>query len=101
MGFIPRSELFPFNNVFVLFTVGANDIRVDQNQSNEVVRMGSLDPRWLSVELDSIDATIKTWTPALCDSYEAALRAFADATGTSVNFPQIHGDLEKRVALNP
>lgn len=35
--------------------------------------MGSLNPQWLSIELESIDATIEKWSPALWASYEASL----------------------------
>ena len=36
--------------------------------------MGSLDPHWLTIELDSIDATIENWSPALWISFEATLQ---------------------------
>ena len=39
--------------------------------------MGSLNPQWLSIELDSIDATIENWSPALWTSYEASLLTLA------------------------
>jgi len=36
--------------------------------------MGSLNPQWLNIELESIDATVENWSSALWDSYEAALQ---------------------------
>ena len=39
--------------------------------------MGSLNPRWLSIELDSIDATMEKWIPALWASYQASLQTLA------------------------
>jgi hypothetical protein len=36
--------------------------------------MGSLNPRWLSIELESIDATVENWSAAVRTSYEAALQ---------------------------
>jgi hypothetical protein len=36
--------------------------------------MGTLNPRWLSIELESIDATVENWSMAIRTSYEAALQ---------------------------
>jgi hypothetical protein len=37
--------------------------------------MDSLNPSWLSIELDSIDADIEKWNEALRTSYEASFGA--------------------------
>ena len=37
--------------------------------------MGSLNPEWLAIELDSIDATAKNWSSAIRASYKAAVDA--------------------------
>jgi hypothetical protein len=37
--------------------------------------MGSLNPRWLTIELESIDATVENWNAAIRTSYEAALQS--------------------------
>jgi hypothetical protein len=39
--------------------------------------MGSLNPEWLSIELDSIDATVENWTAALWSSYQSTLQSLA------------------------
>ena len=36
--------------------------------------MGSLNPQWLSIELESIDATVENWSAAVRASYQAALQ---------------------------
>jgi hypothetical protein len=37
--------------------------------------MGSLNPQWLSIELESIDATVENWSAAVWTSYQAALQS--------------------------
>ena len=36
--------------------------------------MGTLNPRWLSIELELIDATVENWSAAVRTSYQAALQ---------------------------
>jgi hypothetical protein len=40
--------------------------------------MGSLNPHWLSIELDSIDATTQKWNAAIWASYQATLHALTE-----------------------
>jgi len=37
--------------------------------------MGSLNPEWLSIELNSIDATAENWSSAIQASYKAAVES--------------------------
>jgi len=37
--------------------------------------MGSLNPEWLAIELDSIDATVESWSEAIQASYKAAIES--------------------------
>jgi hypothetical protein len=37
--------------------------------------MGTLNPRWLSIELEMISATVENWSAAVRNSYDAALQA--------------------------
>jgi hypothetical protein len=41
--------------------------------------MDSLNPRWLTIELDSIDHDVEKWNDALRRSYEASFRALTQA----------------------
>jgi len=41
--------------------------------------MDSLNPHWLSIELDSIDASTEKWNVALRTSYEASIRELTRA----------------------
>jgi hypothetical protein len=49
--------------------------------------MGSLNPQWLSIELESIDATVENWSAAVWTSYQAALK-----TLVKKEVPQAHFD---------
>jgi hypothetical protein len=75
-----------------LFTVHPNDIFQRQNQSNEARVMGSLNPYWLSIELDSIDATTEKWSAALWASYQATL---LDLTKSEFGRSKALEDLER------
>lgn len=41
--------------------------------------MDSLNPSWLSIELDAIDADVEKWSDALRTSYEASVSELARA----------------------
>jgi hypothetical protein len=41
--------------------------------------MGSLNPEWLSIESERIDAASAKWSKAISMSYQAVLRALATA----------------------
>ena len=41
--------------------------------------MDSLNPKWLSIELDSIDLTIQSWSDAARELYRAAMQSFMAA----------------------
>lgn len=57
--------------------------------------MGSLNPEWLAIELNSIDATAKNWSNAVQASYKAAVDA-AHAKGAQQG-PPAPGSGEVRV----
>ena len=44
--------------------------------------MGSLNPEWLAIELDSIDATVKNWSEAIQASYKAAVESIHAKSAT-------------------
>ena len=65
-------------------------IRCDKNHSiSEGDAMGSLNPEWLAIELDSIDDTVKNWNEAIAASYKAAVEALQEKS--SERRPQAAG----------
>jgi len=53
--------------------------------------MDSLNPHWLSIELDSIDDSTDKWNAALQTSYEASFRLLTE-DGVTLSHPQSSSD---------
>jgi hypothetical protein len=56
--------------------------------------MGSLNPHWLSVELDLIDATIQHWNSALIESFQATLLTMAAQDNSRAYLSELTSHLE-------
>jgi hypothetical protein len=52
--------------------------------------MGSLNPHWLSIELESIDATVENWSVAVRTSYQAALQTLVKKEASQEQFDAIY-----------
>lgn len=60
--------------------------------------MGSLNPQWLIIELDLIDATIENWSCALSDSYAATVQTLLNEKVAQLDLDDLINDLEEIAA---